>query len=60
MENGIYMAEITMRELNMLSICIRIILSLIIGGILGMERGEKIVRQVFVLIYWFVLVLLLL
>jgi len=35
------MSEITLREINMLSICIRIILSLVIGGILGMERGRK-------------------
>ena len=30
-----------LRELNLLSICLRIILSLIIGGILGLERGRK-------------------
>lgn len=30
-----------LRELNILSICLRIFLSLIIGGILGMERGRK-------------------
>ncbi len=30
-----------LRELNMLSICLRIILSLAIGGILGLERGRK-------------------
>lgn len=30
-----------LRELNIVSICLRIILSLIIGGILGMERGRK-------------------
>lgn len=30
-----------LRELNLLSICLRIILSLIIGGILGFERGRK-------------------
>ena len=30
-----------LRELNMLSICLRILLSLAIGGILGVERGRK-------------------
>lgn len=30
-----------LRELNVVSICLRIVLSLIIGGILGMERGRK-------------------
>lgn len=30
-----------LRELNMVSICLRIMLSLMIGGILGVERGRK-------------------
>lgn len=30
-----------LREINMVSICLRIVLSLIIGGILGLERGRK-------------------
>ena len=30
-----------LRELNMLTICLRILLSLAIGGILGLERGRK-------------------
>ena len=30
-----------LRELNMASICLRILLSLIIGGILGLERGKN-------------------
>lgn len=30
-----------LRELNAVSICIRVILSLVIGGILGIERGRK-------------------
>lgn len=30
-----------LREINMISICFRIVLSLIIGGILGLERGRK-------------------
>lgn len=45
------MAQMILRELDITSICIRILLSLIIGGILGMERGEKIARPVFVLIF---------
>ena len=35
------MAQMILRELDITSICIRILLSLIIGGILGMERGRK-------------------
>lgn len=30
-----------LREINLVSICLRIVLSLIIGGILGLERGRK-------------------
>lgn len=30
-----------LREINMVSVCLRIVLSLIIGGILGLERGRK-------------------
>ena len=30
-----------LRELNIASICLRILLSLIIGGILGLERGKN-------------------
>ncbi len=30
-----------LRELNMLTICLRILLSVVIGGILGLERGRK-------------------
>lgn len=30
-----------LREINIVSICLRIVLSLIIGGILGLERGRK-------------------
>ena len=30
-----------LREINMASICLRIVLSLIVGGILGLERGRK-------------------
>lgn len=30
-----------LREVNLVSICLRIVLSLIIGGILGFERGRK-------------------
>ena len=30
-----------LREINIVSICLRIVLSLVIGGILGLERGRK-------------------
>ena len=30
-----------LREINLASVCLRIVLSLIIGGILGLERGRK-------------------
>lgn len=30
-----------LRELNLLSICVRVLLTLLIGGLLGMERGRK-------------------
>lgn len=31
----------SLREINLLSICVRIVLSIVIGGILGMERERK-------------------
>ena len=37
----------SLRDLNIYSIILRVFLALIMGGVLGVERGKKIIRQAF-------------
>ena len=41
-----------MGELNMISTFVRLALAMVCGGILGIERGKRIVRRDFVPICW--------
>ena len=45
-----------LRELNTVSIVVRLTLATICAGILGAERGRKIGQQDLELIFWYVLV----